>query len=260
VTTLAGKVALVTGGASGIGEATVRRLVEEGATVAIVDTNDVRGAALARELGGRFVRADVAEPADWRRAVDDVCNSLGGLDLAHLNAGTSIAQPDIAALSDDDYRRIMRANVDGVVFGMRAVVPAIAARGGGAVVVTASLAGLIPIAFDPVYALTKHGVVGLVRSLAPALAEQRITVNCVCPGLTDTPLISGARDRLEAVGFPLIPPSDIAAAVVACMAGDASGEAYVCQAGRPPVAFEFHGVPGPRGGVRPPEGLRGVDV
>ena len=260
MTTLAGKVAVVTGGASGIGEATVRRLREEGATVAIVDTNDVRGPALALELGGRFVHADVAEPADWRRVVDDVSSALGGVDLAHLNAGTSIGQPDIATLSDDDYRRIMRANVDGVVFGLRALVPAIAARGGGAVVVTASLAGLIPIAFDPVYALTKHGVVGLVRSLAPTLAERRITVNCVCPGLTDTPLIAGARDRLEAVGFPLIPPSDIAAAVVACMQGDASGEAYVCQAGRPPIAFEFHGVPGPRGSARPPEGLRGVDV
>ena len=186
MTTLAGKVALVTGGASGIGEATVRRLVAEGATVAIVDTNDERGAALAGELGARFVRADVAEPADWRRVVDDVCSALGGLDLAHLNAGTSIGQPNVAALSDEDYRRIMRANVDGVVFGMRAVVPAIAARGGGAVVVTASLAGLIPIAFDPVYALTKHGVVGLVRSLAPTLAEQHITVNCVVPGTIAT--------------------------------------------------------------------------
>ena len=258
--TLAGKVALVTGGASGIGEATVRRLHDEGARVAIVDMNDGRGEALAVELGGRFVHADVAEPADWRRVVDDVTSALGGIDFAHLNAGTAIAQPDIAALSDDDYRRIMRANVDGVVFGLRAVVPAIAARGGGAVVVTASLAGLIHIAFDPVYALTKHGVVGLVRSLAPTLAAQRITVNCVCPGLTDTPLIAGARAGLEAAGFPLIPPSDIAAAVVACMTGDASGEAYVCQAGRPPVAFEFHGVPGPRGGARPPEGLRGVDV
>ncbi len=243
MTTLAGKVAVVTGGASGIGEATVRRLHEEGARVAIVDTNDGRGEALAVELGGQFVHADVAEPADWRRVVDDVTSALGDVGR-----------------TDNDYHRILRANVDGVVFGLRAVVPAIAARGGGAVVVTASLAGLIPIAFDPVYALTKHGVVGLVRSLAPTLADKRITVNCVCPGLTDTPLIAGARDRLEAVGFPLIPPSDIAAAVVACMQGDASGEAYVCQAGRPPVAFEFHGVPGPRGGARPPEGLRGVDV
>jgi NAD(P)-dependent dehydrogenase (short-subunit alcohol dehydrogenase family) len=260
VPTLAGRVAIVTGGASGIGEATARLLRAEGASVAIVDTNEAKGPALALELGGRFIHADVAEPADWRRVVDDVCSALGGVDLAHLNAGTSIGQPDMAALSDDDYRRIMRVNVDGVVFGLRAVVPAIAARGGGAVVVTASLAGLIPIAFDPVYALTKHGVVGLVRSVAPALAEQRITVNCVCPGLTDTPLISGARAQLEAAGFPLIPPSDIAAAVVACMTGDASGEAYVCQAGRPPVAFQFHGVPGPRGGERPPEGLRGVDV
>jgi NAD(P)-dependent dehydrogenase (short-subunit alcohol dehydrogenase family) len=226
----------------------------------IVDVNEARGAAVAIELGGRFVAADVAEPRDWARLVERVTSDLGGIDLAHLNAGTSIGQPDIAALSDDDYRRILRANVDGVVFGMRAVVPAIAARGGGAVVATASLAGLIPIAFDPVYALSKHAVVGLVRSLAPTLAEMNITVNCVCPGLTDTPLIAAARDAIEAAGFPLIPPTDIAAAVLACMTGDASGQAYVCQAGREPVAFEFRGVPGPEGGARPPEGLRGVGI
>jgi NAD(P)-dependent dehydrogenase (short-subunit alcohol dehydrogenase family) len=260
VPVLAGKIGVVTGGASGIGEATARRLAAEGATVAVVDVDEARGATVAGEIDGRFVAADVAEPADWRRVVDEVAGTLGGIDLAHLNAGTSIAQPDLAALSDDAYHRIMRVNVDGVVFGLRAVIPAMTARGGGAVVVTASLAGLIPIAFDPVYALTKHAVVGLVRSVAPTLAEHGITVNCVCPGLTDTPLVAPVRSHLEATGFPLIPPSDIAEAVLACMTGTASGEAYVCQAGRPPVAFEFHGVPGPRGGVRPPEGLRGVDV
>ena len=258
MTALAGKVAVVTGGASGIGEATARLLTAEGATVVVVDLNEALGQALAGELGGLFVAADVAEPDDWRKVLDQATGALGGIDVAHLNAGTSIGQADIAALSDDDYRRIMRANVDGVVFGLRAVVPAITARGGGAIVATASLAGLIPIAFDPIYALTKHAVVGLVRSLAPTLAEARITVNCVCPGLTDTPLIAGGRALLEEAGFPLIPPADIAAAVLACMTGDASGEAYVCQAGRPPVAFEFRGVPGPRGGARPPEGLRGV--
>ena len=257
---LEGKVAVVTGGASGIGEATARLLASEGATVIVADLDEALGSELALELGGLFVAADVAEPADWSRVVDKARSSCGGIDLAHLNAGTSIGQADIAALSDDEYRRIMRANVDGVVFGLRAVVPAIAAQGGGAIVATASLAGLIPIAFDPIYALTKHGVVGLVRSLAPALADQGITVNCVCPGLTDTPLIAGARAQLEAAGFPLIPPADIAAAVFACMVGDASGEAYVCQAGRPPVPFEFHGVPGPRGGARPPEGIRGVGI
>jgi len=258
VPAIGGKVAVVTGGASGIGEATARRLTAEGATVVIVDVDEARGAALASELGGMFVAADVAEPRDWQTIVARATAELGGIDFAHLNAGTSIGQPDITALTDDDYRRILRANVDGVVFGSRAVVPAIAGRGGGAIVATASLAGLIPIAFDPVYALTKHAVVGLVRSLAPALADSNITINCVCPGLTDTPLIATVRESLEAAGFPLIPPSDIAAAVVECMTGDASGQAYVCQAGRPPVAFEFHGVPGPEGGARPPEGLRGV--
>jgi hypothetical protein len=80
----------------------------------------------------------------------------------------------------------------------------------------------------------------------------------VCPGLTDTPLIAAAREQLEAAGFPL--RDDIARAVLACVQGDASGEAYVCQAGRPPIAFEFRGVPGPSGGARPPEGLRGVGI
>jgi NAD(P)-dependent dehydrogenase (short-subunit alcohol dehydrogenase family) len=257
---LDGKVAVVTGGASGIGEATARLLASEGATVIVADLDEARGAELALALGGIFVAADVAEPADWSRVLDKARSSCGGIDLAHLNAGTAIGQADIAALSDDEYRRIMRANVDGVVFGLRAIVPAIAKQGGGAIVATASLAGLIPIAFDPIYALTKHGVVGLVRSLAPTLADQGITVNCVCPGLTDTPLIAGARPQLEAAGFPLIPPADIAAAVLACMVGDASGEAYVCQVGRPPVPFEFRGVPGPLGGARPPEGIRGVGI
>jgi NAD(P)-dependent dehydrogenase (short-subunit alcohol dehydrogenase family) len=260
VEALAGKVAVVTGGASGIGEATARLLAAEGAHVVVVDLNEARGEAVAGELDGLFVGADVAEPGDWRKVVDHAAAAFGGIDVAHLNAGTSIGQADMAALSDDDYRRIMRVNVDGVVFGLRAVAPVIAARGGGAVVATASLAGLIPIAFDPIYALTKHAVVGLVRSAAPALAELRITINCVCPGLTDTPLIAGGRAQLEAAGFPIIPPSDIATAVLACVTGEASGQAYVCQAGRPPVAFEFRGVPGPRGGARPPEGLRGVGI
>src|ERR671934_1503755 len=92
-------------------------------------------------------------------------------------------QPDITQLTEAQYRRIMGPNVDGVVFGARAVVPAIAARGGGAIVATASLAGLIAFAPDPIYTLTKHAVVGFVRSLAQPLESRGITINAVCPGI-----------------------------------------------------------------------------
>jgi NAD(P)-dependent dehydrogenase (short-subunit alcohol dehydrogenase family) len=136
----------------------------------------------------------------------------------------------------------MGANVDGVVFGARAIVPALAARGGGALVATASLAGLIAFPPDPIYTLTKHAVVGLVRSLAPQLLAKNITINAICPGVVDTPLVGDARQMLEQAGFPMIDPADIAAAVLMCATGRATGLAYACQAGREPVAYEFRDV------------------
>ncbi|HEV7534573.1 MAG TPA: SDR family oxidoreductase, partial [Acidimicrobiia bacterium] len=164
-------------------------------------------------------------------------------------------------LTDEAYRRIMAVNVDGVVFGVRALVPLIARRGGGAVVATSSLAGVIAFPPDPVYTLTKHAVVGLVRSLAPQLEADGITINAVCPGLTDTPLVGGVlRRALEAGGFPIMPPEQIAAAVVEAALDGGTGRALVCQPGRQPTPFRFSNVPGPLGegikGLRPPDGLR----
>lgn len=252
---LADKVAVVTGGASGIGLAAVRRLATEGATVVVVDLNEDAGAQVADEVGGRFVRADVGEPKDWARVLDETERELGRVDIAYLNAGVTTQNPDIASLTDDQYRRVMRANVDGVVFGVRATVPALERQGGGAIVVTASLAGLIAFAPDPIYTLTKHAVVGLVRSLAPQLEAKGIRINAVNPGIVDTPLLGpDAKERLTAAGFPLIAPDDIAAAVLACVTGDANGQCFVCQPGRPPEPYEFHEVPGPGGaaaGMRP---------
>src|SRR5439155_1967440 len=153
-------------------------------------------------------------------------------------------------LTDEQYRRIMGPNVDGVVFGARAVVPSMAARGGGAIVATASLAGLIAFSPDPIYTLTKHAVVGFVRAMSPQLEPRGITINAVCPGLTDTPLVGGdGRRLLEDAGFPLIPPTDIAAAVLACMTGTITGQSYVCQPGREPVLYAFRALPRP-----PPSG------
>ncbi|HEV3365861.1 MAG TPA: SDR family oxidoreductase, partial [Acidimicrobiales bacterium] len=139
-------------------------------------------------------------------------------------------------------------NVDGVVFGVRALVPALTARGGGAIVATASLAGLIGFSPDPVYCLTKHAVVGLVRSLVPQLAEHHITINAVCPSIVDTPMIGEQREMLEQSGFPLIDASAVAAAVVERLSGEESGQAMVIQAGREALAFRFGRPPGPRAG------------
>lgn len=260
---LGGKVAVVTGGASGIGLATARRLAESGASLVLVDLAEAAGLQAADDLGARYVRADVGDPGDWDRVIATAIEAFGGLDLAFLNAGVTTPEPDVTAVPDEAYRRILSANIDGVFYGVRAVVPSIEARGGGAIVATASLAGLISFSPDPVYSMTKHAVVGLVRALAPQLEAKGITINAICPGIVDTPLLSGeAREMVAAAGFPLIPPADIAEAVLGRFKGIETGRAWVCQAGREPTAYRFAGVPGPAGeaaGRVPPAALAAFD-
>jgi NAD(P)-dependent dehydrogenase (short-subunit alcohol dehydrogenase family) len=243
---LQGKVAVVTGGASGIGRASARRLAAEGARVLVVDIQADAAAEVAAELDGAALEADVSRPEHWMSIVD-AARALGGVDLAHLNAGVTTGEEDIAKVTDAQYRRILGVNVDGVVFGTRALVPEIAARGGGAIVATSSLAGIVAFPGDSLYTLTKHAVVGFVRSLGPRLAEQQITINAVCPSLVDTPLIDGEiRDVLAGSGFPLIAPEEVAEAVLACMLGDDTGQAVMVQLGCAPTAYRFARVPGPR--------------
>jgi NAD(P)-dependent dehydrogenase (short-subunit alcohol dehydrogenase family) len=252
---LDGRVAVITGAASGIGLATAQRFKTEGAQVVVVDRNADDGERVAKELEGVFVAADVSDPGAWRNVVETAERELGGVDVAYLNAGVTTQNADITTLTDDQYRRVVGANVDGVVFGARAVTPAIERRGGGAIVATASLAGLIAFAPDPIYTMTKHAVVGLVRSLAPHLQAKGITINAVCPGIVDTPLVGEARSRIEAAGFPMMPPEDIADAVLKLAAGTQTGVCMVCQPGRQ-EPFEFNDAPGPRvpgaEGRRPP--------
>ncbi|MGI8794779.1 MAG: SDR family NAD(P)-dependent oxidoreductase [Acidimicrobiales bacterium] len=252
-----GKVALVTGGASGIGLAAVERFAADGATVVVADLNDGAGDTAATENGGRFVHLDVSDPEAWAQVMADVEQAEGGLDIIYLNAGVTTGNPDLSSLTDTQYRRIMGANVDGVVYGMRAAIPAMERRGGGAIVATASLAGIIAFAPDPIYTLTKHAVVGLVRSAAPQLLAKSITINAVNPGIVDTPLLGDeGKQRLEAAGFPLMAASEIASAVAGAITGGETGQCWVCQPGREPLPYEFGEAPGPRSegarGVRPP--------
>jgi NAD(P)-dependent dehydrogenase (short-subunit alcohol dehydrogenase family) len=257
---LEGKVALVTGGASGIGKATVERFTKEGAAVCVVDFDVDGGRGVAEANHALFIAADTGEASQVDDAFAACEHELGGVDIAYLNAGIAIGQGDIGSLSDDDYRRIMRVNVDGVVYGARAAIRAMTRRGGGAIVATSSLAGLIPFPPDPVYDLTKHAVVGFVRSMAPALAALGITANTVNPGMTDTNIVTGEQKKmLEAADFPLMPASQIADTVLQIVTTGRTGECWVCQPGRDAVPYRFHDVPGPgsvAAGRRPP-GLDG---
>jgi NAD(P)-dependent dehydrogenase (short-subunit alcohol dehydrogenase family) len=223
--------ALVTGGRSGIGAAIVAALEREGVDVQVLDIAD---------------GFDVSDPGAWE--------AVGAVDLACLNAGVVAGEADIAGISDEQYRRIVGANVDGVVFGVRRLAQVM---DGGSIVVTASLAGLTATEQDPLYALTKHAVVGFVRSVAPQLRTRGIRLNMVNPGFVDTPMLDEVgRAAFEAAGFPLLRPEDVAAAVLRAADDDEVGQAWIVQPGREPMKFRFPNLPGPRvagkEGVLPP--------
>jgi NAD(P)-dependent dehydrogenase (short-subunit alcohol dehydrogenase family) len=259
---LEGRRALITGGASGIGLATAKRFMDEGATVAIVDLNEEAGKKAADDIGAHFIRADASSSDEVAEAFRQGSEELGGLDIAYLNAGVTTQQPDFAHLTDEQYFRILNINVNGVVFGVREAVRAMT-PGGGSILATASLAGLIAYAGDPIYALTKHAVVGLVRGLGQTLPDLGITLNAICPGITETPLVGADAVRmLKEAKFPVIPPEAIADACVIAITDGSSGDCWAIQAGRDAVRYEFRGVPGPRikgaeGMVPPGMGHRG---
>jgi NAD(P)-dependent dehydrogenase (short-subunit alcohol dehydrogenase family) len=223
--------ALVTGGRSGIGAAIVAALERDGANVQLLDIAD---------------GFDVSDPRAW--------DAVGAVDLACLNAGVVAGEADVARFSDEQYRRIVGVNVDGVVFGVRRLAQVMVS---GSIVVTASLAGLGPTEHDALYTLTKHAVVGFVRAAAPQLAARGIRLNMVNPGFVDTPMIDAVgRTAFEAVGFPLLRPEDVAAAVLRAADDEETGQAWVVQPGREPMKFRFPNLPGarvPEGGtIAPP--------
>ena len=206
--------ALVTGGEGGLGQAIRARLEREGYEVESLD------------LTNGF---DVTSPEAWER--------VGPVDVACLNAGVLTGE-----LTYENYRRAVEVNVDGVVLGvlrLRQVMDR------GVIVATASLAGLIGMPSDPVYSLTKHAVVGFVRSMAPLL--EPIRLNAVCPGIADTPMIDGQRAAFAAAGFPLLAPGDVADATWRAVAGGGTGECWFVQPGREPAPFRFANLPGPAG-------------
>lgn len=239
------KIALVTGGAGGLGAATGRALAEAGAVVVVSDVAEEAGRELAEELGGHFVAADVSRPEDNTAMVDFALDRCGRLDLVYLNAGVVSGTGLGEGFDLELYRRAMSINLDGVVFGTNAALPALRETR-GAIVATASLAGLTAVPMDPIYAANKHAVVGLARSLGPALAGDGVRFNAVCPGYSETAIIKDIREGILATGVPIIPAEAVAGAVLALFEGDMTGECWFVQAGREPGPFGFRGIPGPR--------------
>jgi NAD(P)-dependent dehydrogenase (short-subunit alcohol dehydrogenase family) len=240
------KVAVITGGAGGLGSATARALAAEGVRVVIADVDEEGGEAIAAEVDGAFVRCDVASPEENRAMFEFAAERFGGVDFVHLNAGVASA---IGVGDDFDverYRQVMGINLDGVVFGTHLALPHLRRRGGGAIVATASLAGLTAVPYDPLYAANKHAVVGLARSLGPGLVQEGIRFNAICPGFSESGIIAPIREALLDSGLPIIPAERVAGAVVELFAGDMTGECWFVQAGRTAEAFRFRNIPGPR--------------
>ncbi len=240
------KVALITGGSNGIGEGVSRHLADRGARVVLADIDDARGKAVAEELGGLFVHTDVADPAASTAAVAAAVESFGGLHLAHLNAGVTSWCGMGEDFDPEAYRRSMAINLDGVVYGIAAARPAIKASGGGTIVATASMAGLVAAPFDPIYAANKHAVVGLMRSLGESYAGDGIRVHALCPSFAHTNIIKGSEQTLVDMGFPIIDVGDVVDAFQRIIDSDSTGECWFVVAGRASEPFQFRRAPGPR--------------
>ncbi len=222
---LTGRRALVTGGGSGIGRATVRFLRAEGADVAVLDVDASAAAAVAAEVGGVAVVADVGDTDGFEAAAATAEASLGGLDILVNNAGVGDVKP-FHRYRDGDYDRVLDANLRGTFHGIRMLAPRFVASGGGAIVNVASVSGMRPTRGEAPYAAAKAGVLALTQSAALEYGPS-VRVNAVSPGLIDTPLTvallgdAATRERLGG-RVPLGRPggADEVAAVIAFLCSD----------------------------------------
>ncbi len=225
---LDGKVAVITGAGSGIGRATALRLAREGCAVVVADWNEAGAretVSLVERAGGKAaaVTVDVTKSADIARMLDFAEATFGGFDILYNNAGVTTGEPRFPDSPEEQWRRTVEIDLNAVIEGTRQAIPRLRARGGGVIMQTASLAGLFGFQADPVYAAAKHGVVGLTRALSYLKDEANIRVNCVCPAVVRTPLVTSGIQRLSGAAreeaekrlsaMPMLPPEEIAEAV-----------------------------------------------
>ena len=202
---LANKVALVTGGGSGIGEATVRLFVAEGAAVVIADIQDDRGRRVAGELGPRaaYVHADVSREDDVQAAVAETVRRFGRLDCMFSNAGYGGVGGRIAEIPVAGFDETLGVLLRGVFLGMKHAAPVMQAQGSGSIISTASVAGMVTGLGPHVYSAAKAAVIHLTRSVAMELGEHNVRVNCICPGGIATPIFGKGLglsiERAEAI-------------------------------------------------------------
>jgi len=226
------KTLLITGGASGIGAAAARRFHAEGASVLLADLNAEAGEALAAELGegrARFRTVDVADFGAVEAMVADAVQAFGGLDILFNNAGIG-SFSSVVDLPVEDWRRVIDIDLSAVFYGCKAAIPALRARGGGAIINTASISGLAGDFFFAAYNAAKAGVINLPRSVAIDHARENIRVNAVCPGPVDTPIIAGINEMqgVREAWDARVPmgrfarPEEIAAVVAFLASDDAS--------------------------------------
>lgn len=198
---LAGKIAIVTGGGSGMGASHCRRFVQEGARVICTDINAAGGTRLVEELGDacRFVEHDVSSAESWR-TVCDIAESLGPVSILVNNAGVAFEAP-ITQLTEEQYNRVISINQTGTFLGCRAVVPLMLKAGGGSIVNISSLAGLYGYPNATAYCASKFAVRGMTKALAVELAKDNIRVNSVHPGVVRTPMMAGSDTPQQVLGM-----------------------------------------------------------
>lgn len=225
-----GKIALVTGGGSGIGEAIARILAERGAAVVVTDIDADAAQRVARSINGNFGKAsaftaNVAVADASRDAVEFAIETYGALHLAVNNAGIGGAPGAVADLAPSDWTTVMSVNLDGVFYGMHYQIPAMLAAGGGSIVNMSSILGLVGEPAAPAYTAAKHGVTGLTKAAALAYSSQGIRVNSVHPGYIETPLIAHIGRTLLIPAHPigrLGLPEEVATVTAFLLSDDAS--------------------------------------
>lgn len=240
---LEGKVALVTGGGSGIGEAISHRFAEEGATVVVVDINDVPAKTVAEAIGEKahYEVADVSDPESMKGLIDRVVAEHGRLDVAVNNAGIGGASEPVADYPIDSWRQVMGVNLDGVFYSMRYEIPAMLKNGGGSIINIGSVLSSVGFQQSSAYVAAKHGVVGLTKTAAIEYSKDGIRVNAVGPGFIETPLLQAPEAAEIVAGVTAMHPigrlgqPEEVASVVSFLASDeasfVSGSYYTVDGG-----------------------------